>query len=80
MFSILALMSGVCCVYFGLMANVFDDEQWLTFLFIFLLVFLAVITILLVTFLKRYFYQNHCFKISLVLSLVLCSGVDEVYA
>ena len=41
-------MSGVCCVYFGIMGNVFDDdEQWLTFLFIFLLVFLAVITILL---------------------------------
>ena len=66
----LALMSGGCCVYFGWMAI----EDWFTFFLIFLLVFIAVITILLVTFLQRFFYQNHCFKISLVLSLVLCSA------
>ena len=66
----LALMSGVYCVYFGVMGI----SERLTFFLIFLLVFVSVISILLVTFLKRFFYQNHCFKISLVLSLVLCSA------
>ena len=57
----LAFMSGICCMYYGLMAV----DEWLTFFLIFLLVFIAVITILILTFVKEYFYRNHCFKISL---------------
>ena len=57
----LAFMSGICCMYYGLMAV----DEWLTFFLIFLLVFISVITILILTFVKEYFYRNHCFKISL---------------
>ena len=57
----LAFMSGICCMYYGLMAV----DEWLTFFLIFLLVFIAVIIILILTFVKEYFYRNHCFKISL---------------